>query len=75
MKRRPSRFQVELIVPEEATIADIRDYIEDAVQSWRGQTRPPGSYSDEDPGAAVWHLDPTTVKVTSIRRPRKASEL
>lgn len=69
MTRRPRRqsFRVDLVVPSEATIAEVREYIVDAVRTWRGQARPPGSYSDDDPGDPIWFLDANTVKVVAVR--------
>lgn len=60
-------FKVSLDVPDDARIADCIEYIEEAVQTWRGQLRPPGSIDDSDPGHCMWELDPDTVKVTTLR--------
>lgn len=38
-------------------------YVEDAVTTWCGSLRPPGAYSEADPGDPLFDLDTTTVRV------------
>lgn len=64
---RERSYIVRLTVPDLATNVDVIAYIDDAIRSWRGQTRPPLSYSDNDPGDPMWELDPETVKVRRDR--------
>ena len=68
MKHKAFRaFTVSLKVPSGATIRECQNYILEAVQIWRGQTRPPGLLEDSDPGDPMWDLDPDSVKVTRIK--------
>jgi len=46
-----------------ASVEDCRAYVEEAVAIWRGQTRPPGSIDDSDPGDPMWGLDGDSVEV------------
>jgi hypothetical protein len=48
MKRK--RITVIALCPDEATEKEIADYVEEALGVWGGQRRPPGAYSDDDPG-------------------------
>lgn len=71
-KPRPTRsrrvvFKVTLTVPEGATIADAKDYINEAVGTWYGCLRPAGAYGGHDPGDPMRYLDPNSVRVTKAR--------
>lgn len=59
-------FKVSLVLPPEATVANTRDYIEDAVASFKGILRPPWA----EGGDPLFELDGNTVKVTAIRKPK-----
>lgn len=64
-------FKVSLPLPVGATLADAQEYILEAVQTWRGQLRPP-SYDEIviDDGHPMYYLNYQRVKVTRIRRPK-----
>jgi hypothetical protein len=67
-------FKVEFKRPPRATIAEMKEYIEDAVQSWRGQLYPGylGQFEGkEDEPNPMWELDPDTVKVRRDRPKQK----
>lgn len=64
-------FAVSLVLPPGARAAAAREYIEDAVASWRGQLRPPGGYDDNDPGDQLFNLDTDTIRVTRLRSRKK----
>jgi hypothetical protein len=57
-------FRVTMEVPDGASIADCKEYILEAVSSWGGSLRPPGSYSEGDPGNPFFSLNRDTLKVT-----------
>lgn len=61
MKR---KFIVELEVPEGAKIADVVEYLSDAVASWAGSLRPPGGYDNLDPGDPLFMLNRDSIRVT-----------
>lgn len=50
-------------LPEGATKTEAKEYVLDAVSTWRGSLRPPGSYDEADDGDPMWGLDSDTVKV------------
>lgn len=56
-------FLVKLDVPKGASIDDCIEYIHDAVYTYRGSLRPPGSYDDNDPGDLMWDLNSKTIEV------------
>lgn len=60
-------FVVKFKKPEGASIRDCENYIRQAVEAWRGQLRPPGSYDEADPGSPMWALDPWTVTVRALK--------
>lgn len=61
---RKVKFIVSLVRPDEATIAETQAYICDAIASWKGSYRPPGSINDNDPGDPMFSLNEDTIKVT-----------
>jgi hypothetical protein len=58
MKARKKKFLVKIEIPEDVTIAEMKDYIEDALLYWCK------SYSSEDP---LFDLRSETIKVKSYR--------
>jgi hypothetical protein len=46
-------FRVELTIPPDATEDDVMDYIEDAVQCWKGSYHPDHPMFDLDPDTVV----------------------
>ena len=54
--------------PPGVTARDAKDYVLDAVATWRGGLRPPGAYSDTDPGDPLFDLNPDAVQVKYLRR-------
>ncbi len=66
-KLRPRRvsFRVSLLLPSDATVQDIKDYVEAAVHNWCGQFRPPGGYGPDDPGDPLWRIG-DTARVTRL---------
>lgn len=64
-------FKVSFPLPPDATIADARAYVVDAVATMRGCYRPAGAYGDDDPGDPMQPLDGDKVRVTHIRKRRK----
>ena len=74
-------FKVTMVWPPRATERNVKDYIIDAVSTWRGQLRPPGAYADhpdykgQDDGDPMWDLEPNTVIVTRVAQPRKNSNI
>lgn len=69
--RKPVKFVVSLLPPDGATIRDVQAYICDAVASWHGSYRPPGSYDDNDPGDPMFLLNEGTIKVTKYAPHRR----
>lgn len=53
-------FKVTLQIPEYATLSDVKEYIIDAVRTWKGQCHP-----DEDP---MFELDGDSVRCTLIKK-------
>lgn len=47
---------VSFLVPSGVKSTDCREYVYDAVSTWRGQLRPPGGYDVYDEGDPLWHL-------------------
>lgn len=72
-RSRKVQFRVTLTLPDDATIADAKDYVRDAVASMKGCLNP-GMRGDgtRDPDEAdpMFYLEGDTVRVTSIR-PRR----
>lgn len=65
-------FKVEFKRPPRATIAEMKEYIEAAVQSWRGSLYPGYlDQRDDDSPDPMWELDPDTVKVRRDRPKQK----
>ena len=66
-KKSPRRLQfvVEIDQPEDATITDVHNYIDDAVGTWCGQLRPPEALGDDDPGDPLWNVG-KTVRVNRL---------
>ena len=65
-------FKVEFKRPPRAKISEMKQYIEDAVQSWRGQLYPGYlDQRDDDSPDPMWELDPDTVKVRRDRPKQK----
>ena len=58
MSRKPMRFVLELTPPPGVTASDMRQYVEEAVQVWKGQ------YHPDDPR---FGLDGDSVKVHHCR--------
>lgn len=71
MRSRKISFLVEFTRPKGATVDECRTYIDEAVTTWRGQLRPVGGLSDEDPGDPMWSLEPDTVKVRQHIKPKE----
>ena len=61
------KFSVEVVIPEGASVAEMKSYIEDAVTSWAGSLRPAGGFGQHDPGDPLFYLDRSKVKVTRQR--------
>lgn len=57
-------FTVSFALPRGASVADAREYVDDAVATWRGSLRYPGGYGEDDPGDPMFGLDNSTVRVT-----------
>jgi hypothetical protein len=72
MNKRRLEFVVSIEQPEDATIGDLKDYIEDAASTWCGQYRPPGADGADDPGHPLWGIG-KTVKVKRLHQKRKES--
>jgi hypothetical protein len=69
-------FRVSFPLPAGATVADAREYVDEAVTTWRGSLCPPGgggSLDDDHPGDPMWGLDADRVKVTRLRRPSRTA--
>lgn len=64
------RLAVSFDLPEGADRRDAVDYVADAVKTWRGQCRPPGSYSEDDDGDPMFGLDSDSVTVTTKTKRR-----
>lgn len=61
------KFRVEFPLPPGATIPEAQAYVEEAVSTWRGSLRPPGSYEPDDEGDPMYGLDGDTVRVTRLK--------
>ena len=57
-------YRVSLVRPDGVTVAEMREYIEDAVASMKG-----GGNPDE----AIFYLDGDTVRCTRLRKPVKVA--
>jgi hypothetical protein len=67
-KQKTAAFVVSFPLPEGATVAEARGYVEEAVQIWRGQCRPAGADgNNDDPGDPMWGLDDSRVRVVNLR--------
>lgn len=55
-------FAVEVSVPEEATEAETKEFVLEAVSAWPGQCRPPGAYGDDDPGDPMRDLGVVSIR-------------
>ncbi len=62
------RFIVELDIPDDVSFIRMKDYIQEAVATWKGQLRPPGSLDSMDAGDPLFLLDGDSVKVMGYRR-------
>lgn len=70
-RRKRVEFLVSFVRPPKAKDVDMREYILDAVATWRGSLRPPGTYGEFDEGDPMFDLDGDTVKV---KKPRKEDQ-
>lgn len=61
------RLLVTIDLPTQVSKSSARNYVVEAIQTWRGQTRPPGSYGENDDGDPWWHLNPNKMTVKHIR--------
>jgi hypothetical protein len=68
MKPRRVYFTVSFLLPEDATVAEAREYVADAVSTMKGCYRPPCALGPDDPGDAMFCLDGDSVKVTRQSR-------
>ena len=69
-KPRLVEFKVSFVLPEDATVAEARDYVEDAVSTLHGSLKPITAaelpdLSDYDP---MSELDGDTVRVTRLQK-------
>lgn len=65
-KKRPYRrvaFVVSFQRPPNASVGEMREYVENAVKSYKGGLMPPGVVEDCLEGDPMWPLDPETVVV------------
>lgn len=67
LKTKRINFKVSLVVPPGATIADVREFIDDAVACWAGQCRPDGWDGQDSLGDPMHRFDNKTLRVTQIR--------
>jgi len=56
--------------PKGVSVADMKNYIDDALNNWWGQLRPPGGYGPDDDGDPLWGL-----KFEQIKRVTKGGTL
>ena len=66
MKRQVA-FVVRFELPDGAGLNDAKQYVEDAVHSWAGSLRPPGSYNESDEGDPMFGLNRASVGVETLR--------
>ena len=64
-------YRVELDVPDEVTDGDMRNYIDEAVCSWKGSLCPGTMEEDFEDRDPLFDLDPESVIVHSVSRSRK----
>lgn len=62
-----AHFGVMLKLPKGATTTDARHYVEDALKNWHGALA--------NDGDVMFHLDPDTVEVWSIRKDKGEEEV
>lgn len=55
--------KLSLDIPEGASRQEVAAYILDATASWKGSLRPPGGYSDLDPGDPMFELDYKSIRI------------
>jgi len=68
MKPKRVTFKVSFALPEEATVAEARAYVEDAVATMKGCLRPYGwNIEYPDDGDPMSELDEDTVRVTIFK--------
>jgi hypothetical protein len=70
-KSKYTYFKVRMAIPDGASIATAKEYIQEAVSTWHGSLRPPGAYGDYDDGDPMWELDPNSINVTLLPRTKK----
>jgi hypothetical protein len=66
------RFSVSFELPEDASVAEARIYVMEAVRSWSGSLCPPGSSNGDYPptindGDPMYNLKADTVRVVVVR--------
>lgn len=59
-------IKVSFDVPDNTPTSLCREYVKEAVSSWRGSLQPPGCYDNSDPGDPMWHLKPDSVKASNV---------
>jgi hypothetical protein len=65
MKHRVT-FKVSFDLPDGASVALARDYLNEAVATWHGSLRPPGGYHENDPGDPFFLFDRHSIKITQV---------
>lgn len=55
-------YQVSVNRPRNVSVRMMKDYIDDALNAWWGQMRPPGGYGPEDDGDPRYGLEFTAIK-------------
>lgn len=63
MSARTVTFTVSFDRPAKCSIREAQDVLRDHLSCMGGDLRPPGSYSEDDPGDAMFEIDRETIKV------------
>jgi hypothetical protein len=69
MKKRTITFRVELTKPPRATVKEVRQYLLDAICTWKGSLYSgyqEADITEDDLPDPLWELDEESVKVTRI---------
>lgn len=50
-------YSIVITRPADCSVRRMKEYIKEAIDTWNGSFRPPGSYGDDDPGDPLFNVE------------------